>query len=77
MKLWNGGPGNRKDRERVSRLSPERADEASAIAEVLYDGTRTVAACWSQALDMVTATHYVCGTGDRYFSAELYPGGSA
>jgi hypothetical protein len=44
-------PGNRRDRERFAALTEWEQDVVRATAARLYDGTRTVARCWSLALD--------------------------
>jgi hypothetical protein len=49
--LLGGGPGNKRDRERFANLDPTLQVLAGEIAFRLYDGTRTVARCWSLALD--------------------------
>jgi len=46
-----GGPGNKRDRERLGRLTAIQQDNASRTARELYDGTRTVARCWSEAIE--------------------------
>lgn len=48
--MWTE-PGNKKDRERFARLLPTQRTMVRLTAEKLYDGTRTVARCWKEALD--------------------------
>jgi hypothetical protein len=43
--------GNKRDRARLAALNDADQRIASYTAEKLYDGTRTVARCWSLALD--------------------------
>jgi hypothetical protein len=52
---WNGGPGNKRDRQRYARLTPGRQTAASRLAGQLYDGSRTVARCWTEALTAIEA----------------------
>lgn len=56
MELWNDGPGNKADRGRLAQLTADQSLEASRLAESKYDGTRTVARCWAEALDEVIST---------------------
>jgi hypothetical protein len=46
-----GGPGNKRDRARFAALTDDRKAAVSRQAETLYDGSRTVARCWVEALD--------------------------
>lgn len=50
---FTGLPGNRRDRERFAELNPWAQDRVCRIAFKLYDGTRTVARCWTLALEAV------------------------
>jgi len=43
-------PTNAKGRALFATLSPEARDRVRARADELYDGTRTVAQCWKEAL---------------------------
>lgn len=43
-------PTNRKDRAVFAAMTPEQQDDVRATSALLYDGTRTVAACWHAAL---------------------------
>jgi hypothetical protein len=46
------GPGNKRDRERFAALADDDARVAIRVrAAALYDGSRTVARCWKDALD--------------------------
>jgi len=47
----NAQPGNKRDRERFANLTPWAQARVGSVANRLYDGTRTVARCWSLALD--------------------------
>lgn len=48
--MLGGGPTNTKDRAIFADLSPAEQVRIAERAEALYDGSRTVAACWKQAL---------------------------
>jgi hypothetical protein len=51
---WFGGPANKRDRARFAALPAADREAASALAASKYDGTRTVARCWAEALDEIT-----------------------
>lgn len=46
-------PGNKRDRARFDALPEWEQDVARGVAGRLYDGTRTLAACWKLALEAV------------------------
>jgi hypothetical protein len=48
-------PGNRKDRARYEALTEWDQAVVRAIRVRLYDGSRTIARCWKDALDAVEA----------------------
>lgn len=50
------GPGNKKDRARMAALSWAQQASVQQLAASLYDGTRTVASCYKQALAQVEAS---------------------
>lgn len=50
MTLLGGGPTNARDRATFATLSAADQDRIAARARELYDGSRTVAACWKQAI---------------------------
>ena len=47
----NMTPGNARDRARFDALTPDQQEVVRANAADLYDGTRTVARCWTEALE--------------------------
>ena len=49
-------PGNRRDRDRFDALTPWGQEVARGVVARMYDGTRTVARCWSLALDATEDT---------------------
>ena len=51
MSAWNDGPGNKRDRLRFAALPEEQRQVANARAAQFYDGSRTIARCWTLALD--------------------------
>jgi hypothetical protein len=50
--MWKE-PGNARDREAFAALSEAYQARVRELASYLYDGSRTVAACWRQALQIV------------------------
>lgn len=52
-----GFPGNKKDRARWSQIPEEHKQTVGEHAENLYDGSRTVARAWSEALDHYDNQH--------------------
>jgi len=48
-------PTNARDRRRFAALSAGQRGAAQDLVEDLYDGTRTVAACWTRALSIMDA----------------------
>ena len=50
---FTGTPGNRRDRARFDALTYWDRAIVCKIAGRLYDGSRTVARCWAEALDAV------------------------
>ncbi|MEV4972011.1 hypothetical protein [Streptomyces scopuliridis] len=44
-------PCNRRDRERFSQLTASQRDAVATHAATLYNGTRTITRCWTEALD--------------------------
>jgi hypothetical protein len=51
---WTDGPGNKRDRARFAALNSSTQIAVNQRARLLYDGSRTVARCWSEALDYHT-----------------------
>ena len=47
-------PCNRRDRGRYAVLSSAQRKQVAAHATELYDGTRTLTRCWTEALDALT-----------------------
>lgn len=47
-------PTNRRDRERFAGLSDAQRNAVATQAAHLYDGSRTLARCWTEALDAAT-----------------------
>lgn len=46
-------PGNKSDRERFAALTEWDQQATRKLVDRLYDGTRTVARCWKEALEAV------------------------
>lgn len=68
-----GDPTNRRDRALFAGLSESRQREVRELAASLYDGSRTIARCWKEALGSadvedaalkrVESGHYRTGSG--------------
>jgi hypothetical protein len=69
-------PGNKTDRTRFRSLTQKEQEGVAKRAWLLYDGTRTIARCWKEALNG-GYVQQVSGTGEVFLSRELYPGGKA
>jgi hypothetical protein len=48
--LLGGGPTNKKARAQWAKMTTAQRRKAARKAQELYDGTRTVARCWNEAL---------------------------
>lgn len=57
MPEWwrNDRPGNKRDRARYAALDESQRATAHEHSWSLYDGTRTISRCWTEALDAIEA----------------------